>query len=49
MLASRNGYVHSTFSDKTNKRYNISNGCFKINREDKYNVETLKLFIPCTF
>jgi hypothetical protein len=49
MLESRNGYVYASFSDKTNKRFDISNCYFKINSEDKYYVEILKLFMPHTF
>jgi hypothetical protein len=49
MQKSRSGYVYATFSDKRNKRLNISNCYFKINIVDKYYVEVLKLFMSHTF
>jgi hypothetical protein len=49
MLQRRSEYVLATFSDTANKRFNISNCYFKINSEDKYYVDILKLFMPLTF
>ena len=49
MLKISSGYVYATFSDKASKRFNISNCYIKINSEDKYYVEILKLFMPPTF
>jgi hypothetical protein len=49
MLEISSVYGYATFSDKANKRFNISNCYIKINSEDKYYVEILKLFIPRIF